>query len=235
MNLTGNQVVGITGWYSYYAYGAVNNTVSRVVDFSVPTTVPHLTGTKLTTTEGEGTSTLELVYDRPVVLNEQAGLFNASLRASNGDITPLAISYVGTASGNKVTLTVYSGQMDRDGIYTITLPNGFVKDLFEKASSGTTFSLEMEHKNSGKLEKPRLIEQDKTNASILYVKFSSRVDEASAVSVSNYVLGNYVNPVRAELTEQGASGATVKLTFSEGSIPYDAEYPLKISSGDGRL
>ncbi len=233
VNLTGNQVVGVTGWYSYYAYGAVSNTVSRVVDFSVPTTVPYLTGTKLTTTEGEGTSTLELVYDRPVVLNEQAGLFNASLRASNGDITPLAISYVGTVSGNKVTLTVYSGQMNRDGIYTITLPNGFVKDLFEKASSGTTFSLTMEHEDSGKLEKPRSIEQDKTNASILYVKFSSRVDEASAVSVSNYVLGNYVNPVRAELTEQGANGATVKLTFSEGSIPYDAEYPLKISGVRG--
>lgn len=233
MNLTGNQVVGVTGWYSYYAYGTVNNTVSRVVDFSIPTTVPYLTGMKLTTSEEDGTSVLELVYDRAVALNEQVGVFSASLRASNGDITPLTVTYVGTVSGNKVTLTIYSGQMNRDGVYTVTLSNGFVKDLFEKASAGTTFALTMEHSTSGKLEKPRSVEQDKTNSSVIYVKFASRVDEASATAVSNYVLGNYVNPVRAELTEQGVSGATVKLTFGEGSIPYDAEYPLKISGVKG--
>ena len=124
--------------------------------------------------------------------------------------------------------------MNRDGIYTITLPNGFVKDLFEKVSAGNTFSLTMEHASvSGKLEEPKSVEQDKTNSSVIYVKFPSRVDEASAVTVSNYVLGNYVNPIRAELTEQGIGGATVKLTFKEGSIPYDAEYPLKIGGVKG--
>lgn len=235
INLTGSQVVGVTGWYSYYAYGAANNTVSRVVDFSVPTTAPYLTGMKLTAiTDGDGSSALELVYDRPVTLNESVGSFNASLRASNGDITPLSVTYVGEVSGNKVTLTIYSGQMNRDGIYTITLPNGFVKDLFEKVSAGNTFALTMEHTSVlGKLEEPKSVEQDKTNSSVIYVKFPSRVDEASAVTVSNYVLGNYVNPIRAELTEQGIGGATVKLTFKEGSIPYDAEYPLKIGGVKG--
>lgn len=232
-NLNGNQVVGVTGWYSYYAYGAVSNTVSQVVNFSIPVTVPYLTGTKLTASENDGTSTLELVYDRAITLSEPFGMFNVSLRTSNGDIIPLSVTYAGTVSGNKATLTIYSGQMSRDGIYTVTLPNGFVKDLFEKVSTGNVFTLTMEHSSSGKLEKPKSVEQDKTNSSVLYVKFPSRVDEASAVTVSNYVLGNYVNPLRAELTEQGAGGATVKLTFKEGSIPYDAEYPLKISGVRG--
>ncbi|MGN0505928.1 MAG: Ig-like domain-containing protein [Lachnospiraceae bacterium] len=125
VSLTGNQVISLTGWYSYYADSAVFSTVSCELDFSIPSAMPDVAGRKL--------------------------------------------------------------------------------------------------------DKPEWLEQDSTNASVVYVKFASRVEEASAVTVFNYVLGNCENPIRAELMEQGEDGATVKLTFSEGAIPFDAEYPFKIS------
>lgn len=234
LQLTGNQVVGVTGWYSYNAYGSVYSTVNKVVNFTAPTTAPYLVNMVLQTVDESGTAELVLEYDREVILSDIVGMIDVSHRATNGDITPMSVTYIGETSGKKVTLTMYNYTMSNSGTYTILLPNNFVSDNYNKYSTFTTFALSLTASVAdGKLAKPTSVQQDTTNASVLLVKFASRVDEPTAVNVSNYVLGNYVNPVHAELIEQGQAGATVKLTFSEGSIPYDADYPLKISGVKG--
>lgn len=234
IQLTGNQVVGISGWYSYNAYGSVYSTVNQVVDFTVPVTAPQLKNMWLRTTDNTGESELILEYDREITLPNNVGILNASYRATNGDIRQISATYVGTVSGNKATLTIYNNAMTGSGIYTISLPVNLVTDSFNKYSAATTFAVTLtSNVVDGKLQKPTSVTQDTMNASNVLVRFGTRVDEATATNVSNYVLGNYTNPLKAELVEQGQDGATIRLTFSEGAIPYDAEYPIRISGIKG--
>lgn len=232
--LSGNQTVSIRGWNAYNVASTdttSNTPVSRVVNFSPDTTAPTITSSKLTSTNGVYTLTLE--YAEPVTVVSTKGTLTAKIVTDNDDIYPANnINYVATVDKKTVTLELESKQMTVSGKYEIAIPAGFVRDAYYNKSVSTTVNVKSNSTADTALPAPVSITQSTEDASVIKIKFANKLDLETAENPSNYtVVGATVT--KAELVSNNTSSAEVKLTLASGSIKYDAKYPVTIKGVKG--
>lgn len=236
--LTGSQKVSIGFWDSYNVKDTDHTGdtfTDRMVNFTVSTTGPQLRSYKLTTegTDANLSYILTLTYDKAVVLSSDTGKFVSRLNTVNGDIySQKNLTYTATAKDMIVTLKLDKNQFNDNGTYTITIPDGFVKDNFNNDSKKTDAIVNRTGTNGTGLPAPDRIEQSSSDPGVILISFPNKLDKATAENRANYtILG--VTILKAELVDNNAAGATVQLTLNQGAVSVTATYVIKIKGIKG--
>lgn len=236
--LTGSQKVSIGYWDSYNVKTTdttANTLTDRMVNFTVSTAGPQLRSYKLTTEEKNGTVNylLTFTFDKAVVLESDEGKFTSKLVTVNNDIfSQKLLEFTATAKDSTVTVVLNKAQFDENGTYTITVPEGFVKDNFNNDSKKTEVIVSRTGTTGTGLPAPDRIEQSSSDYNIITVTFDNKLDKATAENKSNYtILG--VSIAKAELIENNANGATVQLTLNPGVVSVTATYAVVIKGIKG--
>lgn len=236
--LTGSQKVSIGFWDSYNVKDTdhtADTFTDRMVNFTVSTTGPQLRSYKLTTegTDANLSYILTLTYDKAVVLASDTGKFVSRLNTVNGDIySQKNLTYTATAKDMIVTLKLDKDQFNDNGTYTITIPDGFVKDNFNNDSKKTDAIVNRTGTNGTGLPAPDRIEQSSSDPGVILISFPNKLDKATAENRANYtILG--VTILKAELVDNNAAGATVQLTLNQGAVSVTATYVIKIKGIKG--
>lgn len=236
--LTGSQKVSIGFWDSYNVKTTdttANNFTDRMVNFTVSTTGPLLRSYKLTTDEKNGVVKylLTLTYDKALILASDTGKFSSKLVTVNNDIySQKMLEYTATVKDKTVTVQLDKAQFDENGTYTITVPDGFVKDNFNNDSKKTEVIVNRAGTTGSGLPAPESVIQSADDPNIITVTFENKVDQATAENKNNYtILG--VAVAKAELIENNANGATVKLTLNPGAVSVTATYAVIIKGIKG--
>ncbi len=236
--LTGSQKVSIGYWDSYNVKTTdttANNLTDRMVNFTVSITGPQLRSYKLTKEEKNGTVNylLALTYDKSVVLESDAGKFASKLVTVNNDIfSQKTLDFTATAKDSTVTVVLNKAQFDENGTYTITVPDGFVKDNFNNDSKKTEVIVNRTGTTGTGLPAPEKIEQSASDYNIITVFFDNKLDKATAENRGNYsILG--VSVAKAELIENNVNGAAVQLTLNPGAVSVTATYAVVIKGIKG--
>lgn len=237
--LTGVQKVFIGMWDSYNVNPS--DTTGRTfltytVDFTITTNIPSISKFELRTESVNGVDTylLTLTYNKDVTLMSQTGNLTATrVVTSNNDIySNRTISYMASASGNIVTLILNASQFSDAGQYTIVVPSGLVKDQYYNTNAAETIQLAKTATASSILPGPRSVTQSPVTPSQIFITFADKVDEVTAQTISNYYIPG-VSIIKAELTSNTSTGATITLTVAAGSISYTTLYPITITNIKG--
>ncbi|MFV0341695.1 MAG: hypothetical protein ACK5JH_02225 [Anaerocolumna sp.] len=236
--LTGTQKVSVGYWNGYNVIASdtsANKLYERYVDFKTDRTVPVITGYELVT-ETVGTTTsniLKITYNKDISLSIATGNFVAKLITTNNDIySNYNVGFTAIVEDNVVSVILDNVQFSEPGTYTLTIPEGFVRDEYLNVSAATTVLVQKGASSSSVLPAPKTITQDPSNASVLYVTFAQKVDKVSAETVSNYSIAG-VSVVSAELIDNTTNGATIKVTLLSGSIASATIYPITIRGVKG--
>ncbi len=236
--LTGVQKVSVGYWDSYNVAltdTSASTLTERVVDFTVNRSVPVLIKSELTLVSENGVDNhvLTLTYDKKVVVTSATGSFATKIVTVNNDIySNRLLGYTAVAKDNVVTLILTKEQFTDSGLYTVTIPNGFVRDDYMNLNNAQTIQFRKDAAVSSALPAPKEVKQAADNPNVVYVVFGNKLDEATSQNPSNYIiLGTTV--VSAELVDNAATGATVKLTLAPNSIPTTTIYPIYINNITG--
>lgn len=236
--LSGNQKVSVGYWDAYNVTTSdtsANVVQDRYINFATDKSIPVITKSELTTdtTNGVETYILTLTYNKDVSLMSATGTFTSRLITANNDIySNKLLGYKAIVQGKVVTVILESTMFNEIGNYIITIPQGFVHDAYMNLSVENTVQAQKGGSSSTALPAPRDVKQDPKDASIVYVTFANKLDDASAQNVSNYnILGAVVT--KAELVDNTTSGATVKLTLLSGSVTVSTLYPVIITGVEG--
>lgn len=234
MKLTGIQKVTVSKWYSYFATSAADTSKQYSVDFTQSKSSPVLKDATISQKVENDIviTTITLVYDKNVNLQEFDGILQGTFSGSNGYILPIDLTYTAKEDGNKIILTIDDSQMSESGEYMITLPAYFCADTYYNYTTEKKINLKVDVESTVKLPAPYEVVQDDTDASKIYVKFAYMLDKASAETVQNYII-NSTTPASATLIEQTQDGATVCLTLSSKAIRYNGTYPVEIKNIKG--
>jgi hypothetical protein len=232
--LSGGQTVSIQGWNAYNVASTdktADTPISRVVNFSPDTKAPTITSSKLTSTNGVYTLTLE--YSEPVTVVTTKGTLSAKIVTENDDIYPANnINYVATVDKKTVSLELESKQMTVSGKYEIAIPAGFVRDAYYNKSGKETVTVKSNTTADKALPAPSSIAQSTEDASIIKIKFDHKLDLDTAQTASNYTVAGAV-VTKAEVVSNATTLAEVQLTLASGSIKYNANYPVTINGVKG--
>lgn len=230
---TGYKTVKIRGWNSYNVYlndTTANDWRSFTVDFTPDTSKPILVNNSYDSKTG----ILTLEYNESVTLTASSGTFAARFTSINDDILNPQIAYYSVAhtDGDNIIKIKISG-ISQKGIYTFYLNQGFVKDNFNNMSEQTQMLIEENMGgSSNELPPPLYIAQNLDDLSKITVRYGTKVDRASATTVTNYKIPG-IAIISADLTDNSSAGATVVLTVAEGSIKMELDYPMTISGVKG--
>ncbi len=236
--LTGSQKVSIGYWDSYNVKSSDDSAdkyTKKTINFSVSTKAPDLKTYKLSTDKknDDVSYVLTLTYDKAVVLEDESGSFISKLVTLNDDIYPQKkLEYTATVKDKTVTVKLDKKQFDENGTYSITIPEGFIKDKFNNESEKEEITVNRSGSTGTGLPAPESIEQSSDDPNIIQVIFDNKIDKATAENKNNYtILG--VSISKAELIENNNSGATVQLTLKEGAISVTATYAVTIKGIKG--
>lgn len=229
-NLTGNQIVTLTGWHSINSNTFKSTNETRYINFTLDTQAPVIVNSEISTimTDGKSSAVLTLTFNEDIVLSTTKGNLQTKINGSNGTILNKTLSYTAAAKGNKVLLTFTDGQALESGTYTFYIPSGIVQDKFENLSIAQSIAVARAGDSSSSLPSPRKIEQDSKDPSIIYLYFDNKLDLSTVSMVSNYKFGN-AYPISAECIAQTDTSAQVKLTFASGAFPFATSYPFVIN------
>lgn len=238
--LSGTQVASIQNWDSFNV--SPTDTTSMIptrrdVNFTTDKSIPILTKSvlEMVTEDGIDTPVLTLTYNKNVILLSNIGSFSTKLVTVDNDIhSGRILNYTAITKENQVVIILNNSQTSDNGTYTITIPNGFVKDAYSNMSMAIEINVKKEASIASTLPAPKDILQSTENPSIIHVFFDKKLDETSAERVSNYtIIGIGTTIISAELIDNSVSGATVKLTLLQGSITTTTLYPITISGITG--
>lgn len=234
--LNGRQEVSISGWDSYNVNpndDTASKVTKRTVNFTLDNTLPVLTNSLLEvfTENGIDSYVLTLTYNKNITLVSGTGSLSAKIVTTDNDIIPGRILYyTGISKDAKVTLILDKTQLTESGVYTITIPEDFVRDTYGNKNAARIISVQKTASVASNLSAPRAIVQDSDNPSVINVYFDRKLDMASAQNVNNYsITGTGTTVISAELTENSPTGATVKLTLNPGCLTASTLYPITIS------
>jgi hypothetical protein len=232
---TGAKKVSISFWDSYNvlpADNSANKAYDYYVDFTADVTSPVMLGT------GDfdaATGILTLTYNEAVTLTSAAGIFVSTFASTIDDIKPNTnINYtkITHTAGNNIIKLQLTG-ISLPGTYSFTLEQGFVTDNFRNKSVAKPMVLTTISDASSELPKPYSIVQSSTEHSKIILSFPNKLDKASAENINNYKITG-IPIVRAELSENSSTGATVILTVADSAIKVDGlSWPITISGVKG--
>ncbi|WMJ89642.1 Ig-like domain-containing protein [Anaerocolumna sp. MB42-C2] len=236
--LTGSQKVSIGYWDSYNVKSSDSSAekyITKTVNFNVSSSGPKLKKNKLTKNDDNDVITyiLTLTFDKAVVLPSNSGKFSSKLITLDNDIySQKDLGYTATVKDEVVTVEFDKKQFDENGTYTITIPEGFVKDKFNNKSVKTTVTVNRSGSIGSELPAPASIEQSSEDPNIIYVNFDNKVDKITAENANNYsIKGAKIS--KAELVENNSTGATVQLTLKTGSVTVTATFVVTIKGIKG--
>lgn len=236
--ISGIQKVSVSHWDSYNVSPSDTSAsilTERMVDFTVDRSIPVLTKSELTLVSENGVDThvLTLTYNKKVSVLFATGSFTTRIVTVNNDIySNRLLGYTAVVKDNVVTLLLNKEQFTESGLYTITIPSGFVRDEYMNLNTAHTVQIRKDAAVSSALPAPKEVKQAVDNPNVVYVVFANKVDEVTAQNVSNYqILGTTI--ISAELTDNTANGATVKLTLLANSITTTTIYPIYINNITG--
>lgn len=232
--LTGTQVVKLNGWMSYNATSMQSSDVTRGVKFTLDTTAPALIGYTLTSTTENKVPVLKLTltYNKEVTLIDGSGKMNVKIKSSSDNVYNKQLAYTASAKSKVVTIT-FTNQTNENGTYTFSIPASLVMDQYENASVAATINLSKQTSNSSQLPAPESVSQDTDSPELIYVKFSAKLDVATATKTTNYRVGTNAYPTSATIVSQDDRSATVELKFANNAIPTTANYPVTIKGIKG--
>ncbi len=237
--LTGAQTVLLEGWDSYNVTSSSSayTSTSRPVNFTVDKVIPVFTKSvlEMVTEKGIDTHILTLTYNKDVtVVTDTGSLVAKMVNTANGEISSRLLYYTATSKNNQVMLILNNDQINESGVYTITIPAGFVRDAYNNLNAATSIQVKRDASVSSALPAPKSIVQSIENPSIIYVYFDKKLDLSTAQNISNYsIIGTGTTIIGAELTENTVSGATVRLTLQTGSLKATTLYPITITGITG--
>lgn len=122
------------------------------------------------------------------------------------------------------------------GDYTVTLPEGLVKDLAENKNEEKT-GVKFTRTSDVDVDKPELVKIEKAedNNDNYFVSFTKKLDPKTALDKNNYVIEG-VTVKNAIFTKNDNEGAIVRLTLEEGSVKLTGHRTVtikNIKSADG--
>lgn len=236
--LTGPQVVSI-GYFDSFNVKPTDTSAQiltkRTVDFTVTKTVPNIKSYELVqvTENNVDAYMLKITYDKNITPFYTTGSLLTRIDGTNGDINSNRIlTYSAVVSDNVLTLILNKDQIAESGLYTITLPDMFVRDEYMNYSKETLIRVVRKGTVSSALPAPKEIKQSTTDPNIVYVVFANKVDVASAQNITNYnIVGATI--VSAEVTDNNTAGATVALKLLANSVTSTTIYPIYITGVAG--
>lgn len=236
--LTGIQKISIGHWDSFNVNPS-DTTASQMkeytVNFTIDGTIPVIQKQEfyIETTNGADIPMLALTYNKNVTLLSSTGTFAASLRTPDNNLySDRILTYTAIVSENKVTIVFDKSQLSESGVYTITIPQGFVRDSYMNMNQPTTVNVNKNAAVASVLSAPKDIKQSSEDLNVIYVTFDKKLDEMSATNVANYQISG-VTIISATLMDNNPSGATVKLTVLPDTILSSTIYPITISGISG--
>jgi hypothetical protein len=236
--LTGVQTVQIGFWNGYNVNPSdtsANVMTTRGVDFTVDKTLPYIINTALTNEiiSGVATNVLTLTFNKKVSLLSDTGTFVSSLVTTNNDrYSNKLISYTATTDDTKVILYLNNDQVALSGVYTISIPTAFVKDLYMNYNAITSITMVKEATSANVLPAPKSVAQVTGNPNMIEVYFEQKVDEASSQNLSNYYITG-VSLASAVLIDNNDTGARIRLTVQPGTITASTVYSVTIKGIKG--
>ncbi len=236
--LTGSQKVSIGYWDSYNVKDSddtADDYTKKTVNFTVDKDEPELKTYKLTKKDKDDNVAyvLTLTYDKNVILASDSGKFTSKLVTLNKDIySQKKLEYTASVKDKVVTVNLDKEQFDENGTYTITIPEGFVKDNFNNESKKREISVNRTGTAGTELPAPESVKQSSDDPGIVLVTFENKIDETTAENKGNYTISG-VNISKAELVENNSGGAIVHLTLKEGAVTVTATYAVTIKGIKG--
>ncbi len=239
--LTTTQIVSFSNWYSYNASSLQNGSYTMLLDLSLDTTAPMLESYTMTNAVQDGISVakLTLTYNKDIAIASTLQPMSIRVRSTNGNISTLdAISVSAKVEGNTVTYVFADTALLESGVFQITLPEGMVADKFENYSFAREIQVNKNTTSSTELPAPSGVLQDTANLSIVYVTFANKLDPVSAEEIVHYYIAGNNNsriyPINASVVTQNDNGATVALTFANGTFTGTvSSYELVINGVSG--
>lgn len=232
-SLRGNQTVSIGYWDSYnvpYTDTSADKYTNITVNFDVDNSAPYIVDYRLDPVVVGTTTTykLNLTFNETVTTNSTSGYLTSTVYTSNGNVLPNTNLYYTLSVNDKVVTVSFTSTQLTTGNYKISIPAGFVKDVFFNSSVAKDITVNQNGAYGTELPAPTSIQQSNTNPSEIIITFANKLDRASAETVANYsIYGATVT--KAVLTEQTDTKAVVTLTLQTGSIKYDASYPIVLT------
>lgn len=231
---TGTKKVSV-GYWSAYNVTPTDNSSQRYydwyIDFTGDKTSPYLSDYNYDAKTG----ILTLIFNEDINLTSASGIFSSTFISIYDDIIPFTnINYkqITHSEGNNIIkLQLNFGSTSLVGSYSFTLSSGFVTDTFRNLSYERSIVISNSSTEATQLPAPYQITQSTTNPNEIYIKFANKLDAASAETVSNYLIPG-ITVLKAELTENTTTVATVKLTVSTISVNESA-WPITISGVKG--
>ena len=226
--LAGQQKISV-GFYNSYNVNPsdtfANEMHSLYTDFTADKARPIL----LTAEYNSETGILLLTFSESVTSIANTGIFNSTLVTATGERIPnTGINYTKMESSDSKQIKLLLN-MSLTGQYTFDVAEGFAMDSFKNLSTSRTFTINNQGGAASELPPPYLITQSTTNLSQIYLEFSNRLDEASALNKSNYSIAG-IPIISVDLYKNtNNNGATVILTVADGSIDVTIERPVTIS------
>lgn len=232
-SLRGNQTVSIGYWDSYnvpYTDTSADKYTNITVNFDVDNSAPYIVDYRLDPVVVGTTTTykLNLTFNETVTTNSTSGYLTSTVYTSNGNVLPNTNLYYTLSVNDKVVTVSFTSTQLTTGNYKISIPAGFVKDVFFNSSVAKDITVNQNGAYGTELPAPTSIQQSNTNPSEIIITFANKLDRASAETVANYsIYGATVT--KAVLTEQTDTKAVVTLILQTGSIKYDASYPIVLT------
>jgi hypothetical protein len=234
--ITGTKNVTVGAWDGYNTESNSTTSTTISVNFSMESTKPVLTESSLSvrTINNVDTYVINLTYNEDVKAISGNGSLATVLKATDGDIDTIALTYTAESKGKEVQLILVNSQINKTGVYTISLPEGFVQDSYDNKSNTAKFTIDQTGNEGSKLAAPTKIEQSIENPNIIKVYFDTKIDVSSAETVSNYTItGTGTTVTAANVTQNSLNGALVELTLHEGCLTASTKYPISISGVKG--
>jgi len=236
--LSGTQEVSIAYWNSYNVLPTdttANTFNKRTVYFVIDKEMPTLLNSVLesVTENGVAAYLLTLTYNKNITLTSPTGYFAAKLKATDGNIySDKKLMYSAIAKDTKVTLILNQAQIIENGVYTLTIPAGFVIDSYMNMNIAADIQVNKTSAVASNLSAPKSVSQSTVNPNIILVGFDKKLDEISAENLGNYSIAG-VTIIAAELIDNSSTGATIQLTMLQGSISATTVYPVTITGIKG--
>ena len=231
---TGVQKVQVGMWNSYHVMTgdvSANKYYTYQINFSADVTSPTL----LSSVYDIDTGVLTLTYNENVTLSLATGTMLSTYNSVTDEINSTNLNYsmvTHSEGGNVIKLKMVN--MNLAGVYTFSLPLGFVKDAFNNSSIARAVVIENTNTSvSSRLPDPYQIYQSTENLKQIYIKFAYKLDKTTAETVGNYTIPG-VEIVSAALVENLTDkGATVVLTLQNDSVAVEASRPITIKGVRG--
>jgi hypothetical protein len=228
---TGVKKVSI-GYWNGFNVNPTDNYANRTYDYMVGFAADKTSPVLVTYSFDVESGILTLQYNEDVTLTSDTGVFATRFTSASEEVRSINVNYsVAAHSEGKNIIKLKLTNISLMGDYIFALEQGFAIDNFRNLSIRRDMLISNGTGTASELPGP-VMEQSTSNPNQIVLRFMTKLDKATAETTSNYkIMG--IPIVKAELTLNTDSGATVTLTVADNSIEYNLSYQMTITGVKG--